>query len=259
MISTEPGIPAQERETREGDEARAIYAAVTHVAHAACSWSGFNLIGDKKSVTELRRLMHQDSVVESLRKTLIDERAARSAPSPAAEDAGSRVLVERNEQLEWSRPLTETTLLNEAFNALGNLLFDKPGQHDLDLHTRIGKFLHAQAEAQRPVREEVIRLMREDFDPPRPNSELPHGEWDDNAEDVADKIVALFSVREPPAEDAATDAALDDAIEAWFGRPNIETKDGDDQKVFRVRMRDAIAAYHAALKAPRLSESKGRG
>lgn len=40
-------------------------------------------------------------------------------------------------------------------------------------------------------RKEVMRLMREDFDPTPPNWE--GREWDDNAEDVADKIVALFS------------------------------------------------------------------
>lgn len=37
--------------------------------------------------------------------------------------------------------------------------------------------------------EEIRRLMREDFDP-HPNYELPAGEWDDNAEDVADAIIA---------------------------------------------------------------------
>jgi hypothetical protein len=37
-------------------------------------------------------------------------------------------------------------------------------------------------------RAEVMRMMREEFDP-HPNMEMPAGEWDDNAEDVADKIV----------------------------------------------------------------------
>lgn len=37
-------------------------------------------------------------------------------------------------------------------------------------------------------RAEVMRLMREEFDP-HPSYELPAGEWDDNAEDVADKII----------------------------------------------------------------------
>lgn len=35
---------------------------------------------------------------------------------------------------------------------------------------------------------EIMRLIREEFDP-HPNCELPAGEWDDNAEDVADKII----------------------------------------------------------------------
>jgi hypothetical protein len=39
------------------------------------------------------------------------------------------------------------------------------------------------------VRREITRLMREDFDP-HPN--WPAGQWDDNADDVATKIVALF-------------------------------------------------------------------
>lgn len=81
-------------------------------------------------------------------------------------------------------------LLTEAFNVLGNLLFDKPGAQDLTLHDRIGKLLHARIDAQRPIREEVMRLMRKDFDPTPPNWE--GRDWDDNAEEVADKIMALF-------------------------------------------------------------------
>jgi len=33
------------------------------------------------------------------------------------------------------------SLLNEAFNALGNLIFDIPGKADFNLQERIGKFL----------------------------------------------------------------------------------------------------------------------
>ena len=40
------------------------------------------------------------------------------------------------------------------------------------------------------VRAEIMRLMREDFDPTPPNWE--GRDWNDNAEDVADRIVALF-------------------------------------------------------------------
>lgn len=87
------------------------------------------------------------------------------------------------------------SLLNKAFNALGDLLFDKPGKDDFDLHESIGKFLHAKAERDAPVRTEILRLIREEFDPPRGYSELPPGEWDDNAEEVADKIMALFEKR----------------------------------------------------------------
>ena len=42
-------------------------------------------------------------------------------------------------------------------------------------------------------RKAIMRLMREDFDP-HPNWELPAGQWDDNAEDVADKIEMLFAI-----------------------------------------------------------------
>lgn len=38
------------------------------------------------------------------------------------------------------------------------------------------------------ARDEIIRLMREEFDP-HPNYELPAGQWDDNADDVAHKIM----------------------------------------------------------------------
>lgn len=44
--------------------------------------------------------------------------------------------------------------------------------------------------------EEVMRLMREDFDP-RPNMELLAGQWDDNAEDVAEKIIATVLSTSP--------------------------------------------------------------
>lgn len=40
-------------------------------------------------------------------------------------------------------------------------------------------------------RKEIMRLMREDFDPTPPRWE--GREWDDNAEDVSDKIMALFA------------------------------------------------------------------
>lgn len=46
------------------------------------------------------------------------------------------------------------------------------------------------------AREEIMRLMREEYDP-HPNWELPAGEWDDNAEDVADKIVAAALSEKP--------------------------------------------------------------
>jgi hypothetical protein len=45
------------------------------------------------------------------------------------------------------------------------------------------------------ARAEVIRLMREEFDPTPPNWE--GREWFDNAEDVADKIIALFGSEKP--------------------------------------------------------------
>jgi hypothetical protein len=47
------------------------------------------------------------------------------------------------------------------------------------------------------ARAEIIRLMREYFDPTPPELELPAGEWSDNAEDVADKIVAVASSEKP--------------------------------------------------------------
>jgi hypothetical protein len=81
------------------------------------------------------------------------------------------------------------SLLNESFNALGNLIFDKPGKDDFGLHDRIGKFLSSEKCTQiHDARGEIIRLMREDFDPTPPNWE--GRDWDDNAEDVADKIIA---------------------------------------------------------------------
>lgn len=40
------------------------------------------------------------------------------------------------------------------------------------------------------TRAEIMRLMREDFDPTPPNWE--GRDWNDNAEDVADSIVSLF-------------------------------------------------------------------
>ncbi len=45
------------------------------------------------------------------------------------------------------------------------------------------------------VRAEIIRLMREDFDPTPPNWD--GRDWHDNADDVADKIIALFGSEKP--------------------------------------------------------------
>lgn len=45
------------------------------------------------------------------------------------------------------------------------------------------------------ARAEIMRLMREDFDPTPPNWE--GREWDDNAEDVADKIIAAALSEKP--------------------------------------------------------------
>jgi hypothetical protein len=55
-------------------------------------------------------------------------------------------------------------------------------------------------------RKAIMRLMREDFDP-HPNWELPAGQWDDNAEDVADKIEMLFAALR--AQNAEIVAALE--------------------------------------------------
>lgn len=41
------------------------------------------------------------------------------------------------------------------------------------------------------IRDEIMRLMREDFDPTPPN--WGGRDWCDNAEDVTEKIVALFA------------------------------------------------------------------
>lgn len=53
------------------------------------------------------------------------------------------------------------------------------------------------AQAEQPVsealRREVTRLLREDFDPTPPNWE--GRDWDDNAEDVAEKLIALLRTR----------------------------------------------------------------
>lgn len=52
------------------------------------------------------------------------------------------------------------------------------------------------------AREEIMRLMREEYDP-HPNWELPAREWDDNAEDVADKIIAAVLAEARPQREVA--------------------------------------------------------
>lgn len=132
---------------------------------------------------------------------LLRHRRALSQPA----ESGARALMSE----KCVRFSDGVALLTEAFNALGNLLFDKPGAQDLTLHDRIGEFLHARIEEHRPIREEVMRLMREDFDPTPPNWE--GRDWDDNAEDVADKIMALLS---QPAKSGAKPTAGERLINA---------------------------------------------
>jgi hypothetical protein len=50
------------------------------------------------------------------------------------------------------------------------------------------------------LRKELMRLMREDFDPTPPNWE--GRDWDDNAEGVADKMLALLTPSVSPSAEA---------------------------------------------------------
>ena len=69
------------------------------------------------------------------------------------------------------------------------------------------------------IKKEIMRLMREDFDP-HPNWELPAGQWDDNAEDVADKVFALF----PTSEISALRTVVEYVKSRWGGDPLLDQK-----------------------------------
>lgn len=75
------------------------------------------------------------------------------------------------------------------------------------------------------MRAEIIRLMREDFDPTPANWD--GREWYDNAEDVADKICALYWSEKPP-------QVSDEPCVACGGSGNIFSQKFDRQGNERV-------------------------
>lgn len=87
------------------------------------------------------------------------------------------------------------------------------------------------------ARKEVMRLMREDFDPTPPGWE--GREWDDNAEDVADKIIAALAQqpRTEPAGEAVqvTEAERDFLLRVKKGL-RLKLADHQEDRV-RQRMR----------------------
>lgn len=111
-------------------------------------------------------------------------------------------------------------------------------------------------------RAEIMRLMREDFDPQR-SSDLPG--WDDNAEEVADKIEALFIGRLAAPEGAGlTRYAIrpttfhDSAAYEAIDRPDGQWVRHEDAAAALAAERSAraanLAAYEIAARNGRKAE-----
>lgn len=102
------------------------------------------------------------------------------------------------QQVLWSRtvPVVYSSGALAAMEALNRLSaridLSSPTVYDPTMQPYDEPLRHAD---QRVARAEIVRLMREDFDPTPPGWE--GRDWDDNAEDVADKIVAVAMSAKP--------------------------------------------------------------
>lgn len=57
----------------------AIHAALraADLSYSALSWNGFNLVGDRASIDEVKRLIHVEGRMKCLQETLYNERASK--------------------------------------------------------------------------------------------------------------------------------------------------------------------------------------
>lgn len=91
---------------------------------------------------------------------------------------------------EAQRRATQAANAFEARPWSGRDALDRAREVDYQRYKRS----HPDSTVSADRRKELIRLMRENFDPTPPNWE--GRDWDDNADDVADKMLALFATTE---------------------------------------------------------------
>jgi hypothetical protein len=97
------------------------------------------------------------------------------------------------------------------------------------------------------LRKELMRLMREDFDPTPPNWE--GRDWDDNAEGVADKMLALLTPSVSPSAEARGHAENLRETAGFMrndGLPHA-AQELDDAATFIERTADQVAALEKQI------------
>jgi hypothetical protein len=108
--------------------------------------------------------------------------------------------------------------------------------------------------AARDVRAEVVRLMREDFDPTPPGWE--GREWNDNAEDVADKIIAAITAERDRLLGEVERLTREREQDAIYLKARDATADA---RGYARGVEDAArAAGHAEIDAPNIAETYDR-